>query len=100
MRSSAISRSCERQAARGSRDVDFVYQPHLRQDFVDTVLGELLDIKRRGLAEQMNAVRREFNAEIPQLVAGTSEDAGFELFPHAGKIESRHENLQWGPLIF
>ena len=67
--------------------LNVVDEPNVRQDFADAVLSELFDVESGGLAEEADAVRREFDAQIPQPAAGAGQHAGFEFLPESEKIQ-------------
>jgi hypothetical protein len=54
------------------------------------MLGKLLHIESGRLAEDANALRREFDAQIAEPTAGAGEDASFDFFAKTGEIESGH----------
>ena len=51
------------------------------------MLRKLLDVKRRGLAVDTDAFRRELDVEILQPAAGASADAGFEFCAKPREIQ-------------
>src|SRR5207302_1638081 len=75
-------------------DHDGVPQTDLRQHLADTVLRQLLDVERRGLPAEDDALRKQLDAQVADPPAGPLLDArGEGLLEALRRDEFHHDHL-------
>src|SRR5262249_27129029 len=73
-----------------------VFQTHVRQEFADALLGQLLDVVGHGHAAQDNTIRRQVDGQVANPPPRAGQDAGFESLTEMWKI-FRHKEPQQPP---